>query len=461
MNEQTIPHNVEAEQAVLGSLLIDQAQWDGLQLDSGDFFIDAHRILFSAMQSLNQAGKPADQISVAQELASRKQVQAVGGVAIFPHLSNKVPTSMHCHHYAEIVRRLSAYRKMLDVAGNIAKIAYEAPGDLDESLRQADQLLINLRKNHSRPDVLSPRDRADTMTERYAQLADITTPIAVPTGIHDLDYTLGGGFFPGELCLLAAATGMGKSELARNISNNVGKRGPVLFCSAEMTVEGHTDRDIAEITGIDVNAIRRGGYDGPVKEHIVKAVADLAERNVHLYPDARGMRAGITVSGIATAADEVQARHGPLKLIVVDYLQRLRSPGSREKRYQELGDMTSALADLGKSCSCPVLLLSQISREAVERPPQLNDLYESGRIEMDADVVMFLYRLAYYWDADRYDREYEQHKEWHKHYDHFHYPANRAEIIVDKQRQGGMKRKVLHLQYNSQYGYKGIAHGLD
>jgi len=449
--EREIPQDRDAEGAVIGSLLIDNSQWDGIDLSPDDFMAPTHKLLFSAMQALEQRGQPTDQISVAHEVKARGQIDEIGGLAILAELTAKIPTSLNCHYYAAIVRRMSAYRRLLSVAGSIGRLAYETPTDISDTFDAADKMLLDIRTQYSKPSIVSPKDRAELATQRYTELSEHPGTVATATGFVDLDRALGGGLMPGELIVLAASSGLGKSTLARNIANNV--VGPVLFCSNEMSVDGHTDRDIAEAVGTDISTIRNGNYEPKMLTAIIKAAGGLADKNVHMFPDSKHMRYGLSVSGIQDAADQLSAREGQLKLIVVDYLQRLRSNKSRgDKRYLEIGDMTSELADLAKAQQCPVLLLSQVSRE-LDRRPVLSDLYESGRIEQDADMVLFLYRLSYYVDRFRFQREYDEHPEWHT--PDRKYPEHIAEIIIAKQRQGG-HNGTRYLYYDEKTGYRGI-----
>ena len=393
-NERMPPHDEAAEEAVNASILMEGAADKALNLSVSDFFTPRNQLIYAAIQDLAIRGIGINQITVAQELQRQGKLTEAGGAAHISLIQANCPTSLHLEYYAGIVRQCATRRKLIEAAGKIAESAYDAP-EPDAAIAGADALITSLRKARSRLEVISPKDRADMMLAEYTKRNDQTSKVATATHIPRLDYILGGGMYPGELMVIGARPGAGKTTIAQYMAGCIGDEGdPVLFCSAEMTIGGLSDREVAEKTEVPLSVIRYGKYDEKTYQKIITSMGALADRNVHYLP-----RGGMTVARVVQAADMTRNRAGSLKLIIVDHLGRLRPASRGMPRHIELGEMTSDLADLAKEMECPVILLCQLNREVEHRDdkrPTLNDLRESGRIEEDADIVLLMYRQGYY-----------------------------------------------------------------
>jgi len=411
------PYNLEAEENVLGSLLIDGSLIQGLALEPGDFYSERGSLVYAACKALGDRGVSVNQITLAQELNDRGNLETVGGAAYLSHLISACVSSLDCTYYADIVKRLSIYRSMIIAADKIAALGYGQGPDVSKALSSADDILLSLRKNGMAESVITPEQRAKLMIERYEALNKADSGVAVPTGLKDLDGQIGGGLYAGEMAVLAARPSVGKTTLIKNIADNNGSSGrKVLFCSAEMTVAGIGDRDIASLTGLTTNEIRRGGYTQDVYDKIVASILRVIERRVTIYHESP-----LTTGKIMQQGTNMQLRHG-LDLIVVDYLGLLDDDYGNNQ-YERIAYVSRKLKQIAMKLNVPVLVAHQLNRalEAREdKRPHLSDLRDSGRIEEDADLVLFLYRDSYY--------------------------ANNvpdvAEILIAKQRQGDSHKTV-------------------
>lgn len=433
MDEHTIPFDGAAEDAVIASVLVDSDTLRDCNLAPDDFHVRQNQEAWRAITELAKRGTGINQVTVVHELQRTGKLKDVTAA----HLSSIVatlPTSLYCAHYAGIVRQCATRRKLIEIAGKLPSLAVGAE-TADAALAEADAMITALRRNRSTLEVISPRDRAEMMLEEYTQRNERLETIAVPTHLPRLDNLLGGGVYPGELMVIGARPSMGKTTLAQYIANRVQTpESAVLFCSAEMTISGLTDRDVAEMVGVHLSAIRGGRYQPDMFQRIINAVGKLDERNIYYLP-----RGNMTVARIAQAADATANRAGSLKLIVVDHLGRLRPSYRGQPRHIELGEMTSELADLAKEMHCALILLCQLNRELEHRDdkrPSLEALRESGRIEEDADIVLLLYRHRYYYPND---------------------PDTSTEITVAKLRQSddGRKRGV-KVVYDRATGFQEI-----
>ena len=453
------PHNLDAEDAVLGSLLIDPDmvnQTGGLVPQ--DFYAEQNQMVFDAMVEVTKSGASINQITVAQKLLEQDNIELCGGAAYLSHLIAICPTSLDCPFYSMIVKKLSVHRQLILVAEMIAAIGYDSAGESADILARADQLLLTLRKRYGSTDVLTPKERAEMLLLRYTELNNEENQVATPTGFIDLDKRLGGGFFSGELIVLAGDSGLGKSTLAQNIAINQTQYGNVLFCSGEMTVQALSDKEVASLIPTNVLEIRAGRYSEKLYSQIVGALGTISERPLFLY---RGIP--LTVADIRQAAYETHVRHGGLKAIVVDYLQKIQWPASKEPIYRLLGEVTSQLADLAKELSVPLLLCAQLGSDIDKREnkrPTKGDIYESKRIEQDADIILLLYRVDKYFTVDEWESEYNNKssaKGWKGIYNE-DYPEGIAEIIIEKQRLGAGKRKIVKVCWdNASQTYRNMA----
>jgi len=429
------PANAEAEEAVLGSLLIDGSILPTLMLSPEDFYHQPHSLIYNAMLKLKEVGKGINQITVAQELDESGKLEEVGGVAILSHLISITPTSIDCLHYADIVQRLSSSRRLILAGEAIAKMGYEADDGATTNLAKADKILLDLRKTSGGSHIITPEDRDRILVERYTTLYSKEKGIAVETGLIDLDKRLGGGLFPGDMTVLGARPGVGKTTLLECIANHIGKNNNVLFCSAEMNVESLSDRDVAGQLGIPVDVVRFGNYDDDTIQNILdKALPWISEQKIYHLDFTRSYQ--ITTANIYQAAYEIQERYG-LSLIVVDYLGLLTDRyGSNNN--DRIGYITRTLKEMAMTLDVPILVAHQLNRALESRPdkrPQLQDLRDSGNVEQDADIVLFLYRESYYKNES----------------------DNVAEILVAKQRQGASGKKVRVLWDEKHQKYQNLA----
>lgn len=422
------PHNIDAEENVIGSLLIDGSLIHGLNLEPGDFYHEQLQFCYTAAQALAERGVSINLITLAQELNEQGKLEAAGGAAYLSHLIANCATSLDCSYYGDIVKRLATYRGMIATADRIAELGYSPGPDVTEALNSADEILLSLRKNGVASPIITPKQRASMMAERYGNLYTAEAGVALPTGLRDLDNQIGGGLYAGEMAIVGARPGMGKTTLAMNIANNVAADHIVLVCSAEMPVEGITDRDVASILGMTTNEIRRGGYDGETYYRITgEGLQAVIDRKLYFYHEAP-----LTTAKILQAGVNMQLRHG-LDLIVIDYLGLLDDDYGNSQ-YERTGYVSRKLKQICMKLNVPVLVAHQLNRALETRPdkrPELHDLRDSGRIEEDADLVLFLYRDSYYQDdAD-----------------------DVTEILIAKQRQGEGHRivKVYYDRQHQQY----------
>ncbi|MFC2042139.1 replicative DNA helicase [Chloroflexota bacterium] len=422
------PHNIDAEENVLGSLLIDGDLIHGLNLEPSDFYYEQNSLCFSACKALAGRGISINQVTVAQELHEEGKLEIAGGAAYMSHLISICATSLDCQYYADIVKRLAIYRDMISAADKIAALGYDQGSNVADSLNKADEILLSLRKNGIASPIITPKQRGDMMIERYEQLMTAEEGIALSTGMKDLDAQIGGGLYAGELTIVAARPGMGKTTILTNIANSVAANQKVLICPAEMTVAGITDRDIASILGRTTNEIRRGGYDANTYCKITgEGLLAVINRHLYFYNEAP-----LTTSKLLQAGLNMQLRHG-LDLMVVDYLGLLDDDFGNSQ-YERIGFVSRKLKQIAMKLNVPLLAAHQLNRALETRPdkrPQLFDLRDSGRIEEDADLVLFLYRESYYRDdAD-----------------------DVTEILIAKQRQGEGHRivKVYYDKVRQQY----------
>ena len=396
------PHSVEAESSVLGGLLLDNAAWDrvGDLLSVGDFYRYEHRLVFGAIGALVNASKPADVITVFEQLQSQGKAEETGGLAYLNSLAQYVPGAGNIRRYAEIVRERSILRKLVSASDEIATNAFNPQGrPVKDIVDDAEQRIMNIGEQGSRMkqgfkamDSLVV-DLLDRVQEMAANPNDVT---GVATGFYDLD-RLTAGFQAGDLVVLAARPSMGKTALAINIAEHVALNEglPVAVFSMEMGAAQLAVRIVGSIGRIDQGHLRTGKLTDDEWPRLIEAVEKLRSVSLHIDESA-----GLTSSELRANARRLARQCGKLGLIVVDYLQLMSgSSGSDENRATELGEISRGLKMLAKELQCPVIALSQLNRSVETRPdkrPLMSDLRESGAIEQDADIIMFIYRDEYY-----------------------------------------------------------------
>jgi replicative DNA helicase len=421
-------HSAEAEQSVLGALLLDNSAIDRLgRLRPEDFYLADHRTIFTALARLIMAGKPVDVITAFEALSASGKADAVGGLPYLNSLAQNTPSAANVHRYAEIVRS-HADRRALLAALDTASAALTGGGDLAETIEKAQASMMALTE---RRQVREPRPISEILTatvdqidERY-QAKD--APRGVRTGLRDLDKRLN-GMRPGELHILAGRPGMGKTALALQISCNVTQDeqsgGTVLFLSQEMEAPELGERALALAGGVSFERIQTGRMADDDWPRMTEGLGRLYKAPL-LIDDSPAL----TLRDVRSKALGIKRKHG-LSLVVIDYLQLMRGAG--ETRAQEVGAISRGLKALAKELKVPFLVLSQLSRKCEDRPdkrPWLSDLRESGDIEADADCVIFVFRPV------EYDERFE--------------PAELMEAIVAKKRNG--KRGTVPLAYEGDF----------
>lgn len=391
--DKTIPANPEAEEAVLGSLLIDPDAIIKVAsfLAPDDFYREKNSWVYRAILDLHERREPADFVTLVDELDRRDQLSQVGGAAYITSLISSVPTAIHVEHYAHIVERTATLRRLIGVAGQIAALAYEEAEDVNEVVDRAEQLIFNVSERRIRHDLTPVRqimhgvvDRLDYLHRHKGDL------LGVPTGFSKLDKLLG-GFQKSDLVILAARPGVGKSSLALNVAVNAAKRygQRVAFFSLEMSSEQLVQRLLSSETGIDQQKLRLGEIGDDEWPMLMEAAGVLSE-TLLFFDDTPA----VSALELRTKARRLQAEHG-LDMVIVDYLQLMRGDTRSENRVQEISYISRALKSLARELEVPLIALSQLSRAVESRSdhkPVLSDLRESGAIEQDADIVMFIYR---------------------------------------------------------------------
>lgn len=414
-NDNLKPHNTEAEQALLGSLLIDQdALIDLPSLQPDDFYIERNGWVYEAIKHLVDNQTPADLVTICDLLERQGRLEEVGGAAYLSQLINATPTSIHAEHYARIVERDATKRRLIDTAAKIAQIAYgtEEP---DELIAKSEKLLLDISDKRGVGDTQFVRDLVGSVYDHLERVRHAKNGVTgIPTGLTDLDKLLG-GLQRSDMVVLAGRPGMGKTSLAMQIAKNAAKNHGknVLVFSLEMSKEQLAQRLIAGETGIDGSRLRRGEIREEEWATFFKAQEALSG-----WPIAINDAPAISPARLRSEAIRHRVKYG-LDLIVIDYIQLMASDQREQNRHQEISLISRACKNLGRELNIPVLALSQLSRNVEHRAdkrPMLADLRESGAIEADADIVMFIYR------DDVYNPDTE-------------FP-NVAELIVAKHRSG-------------------------
>ncbi|HZF81630.1 MAG TPA: replicative DNA helicase, partial [Rubrivivax sp.] len=396
-------HSVEAEQSVLGGLLLDNLAWDraGDLLTDSDFYRYEHRLIYAAIGALVAGSKPADVNTVFEQLQSAGKAADCGGLAYLNALAQSVPSAANMRRYAEIVRERSILRKLIAASDDIATSAFNPQGrQVSTVLDEAESKIFQIGEEGSRQKqgfqgidklVVSLIDRVQELHDNGAE--EVT---GVRTGFYDLD-RMTAGLQKGDLIVLAARPSMGKTAFALNIAEHVAVQEglPVLVFSMEMGASQLALRLVGSLGRINQQNLRTGRLDSGEWERLTDAVERLSQ--VQLYIDET---AALTSSELRARARRMARQFGTLGLIVIDYLQLMSgSSSSDENRATELGEISRGLKALAKELQCPVIALSQLNRSVESRNdkrPMMSDLRESGAIEQDADIIMFIYRDDYY-----------------------------------------------------------------
>jgi replicative DNA helicase len=427
--EKLLPQNIEAECGVLGSIIIDPEAIVQVAdfLHAEDFYRDAHRTIYEVILQLYEQRIPADFITICDELERRNKLEEVGGASYITSLVNQVPTSGNVEHYGRIVERTAILRRLIHAAGQIAAIAYEEE-DADAALDKSEQLIFSIGQRYAHTDFTVLSELLSEYMEKLDQLHERRgTIVGVPTGFTDLD-RLTGGLQRSDLIILAARPAVGKSSFALSLAHNVASKyqHSVAIFTLEMSKEQLVQRFLSMEAGIDQHRLRTGWIEDDEWERIMYAMNQLSQANIWIDDTP-----GISTVEMRSKARRLLAEHG-IDLIIVDYLQLMQSEiGGRrnENRVQEVSEISRNLKGLARELNLPVLALAQLSRTVESRQskvPQLSDLRESGSIEQDADIVMFIYR------DDVYNPDSER--------------KNIADIIVAKHRNGPVGEVSLYFQ---------------
>ncbi|WP_342129766.1 replicative DNA helicase [Hydrogenophaga sp. OTU3427] len=397
------PHSIEAESSVLGGLLLDNGAWDrvGDLIKDSDFYRYEHRLIFTAVAALVNASKPADVITVFEHLQSQGRADEVGGLGYLNSLAQYVPSAANIRRYAEIVRERGILRKLLSASDEIATNAFNPQGRaVAQILDEAEQKIFNIGEEGSR--MKQGFQSMDTLVvqllDRVQEMADNPADVTgVPTGFIDLD-RMTSGLQAGDLVVLAARPSMGKTAFAINIAEHVALNEglPVAVFSMEMGASQLAVRVVGSIGRINQGHLRTGKLTDDEWPRLTEAIEKL--RTVSLHIDETP---GLTPSELRANARRLSRQCGKLGLIVVDYLQLMSGSSSAggDNRATELGEISRGLKMLAKELQCPVIALSQLNRSVEQRTdkrPMMSDLRESGAIEQDADIIMFIYRDEYY-----------------------------------------------------------------
>jgi replicative DNA helicase len=445
VNEARLPPNDnDAEEAVIGSLLINGASIFQIAdfLQAADFYFEQNQWLFDAAMTLYKRDEAINQVTMAQELSRTGKLEAVGGAAKLSYLISVCPTSLDIEHYARIVYRLSIMRQMITAGNRISTIGYESGPDVEESMAKAESVLFKLRRGGGNNDLTHIREVLDKYFEVEQKSDDKPERLPyVPCGFAGLDEFLG-GLQRSDLIIVAGRPSMGKTSLALNMARNaaVQSRACVALFSLEMGRDSLVTRLVSSESGINSRRIRFGEHHNEEEERkIMEATGILSE--VPIYIDDTPM---IRVAEMRSKALRLNYER-PIDLVIIDYLQLMQGEATRgggENRVQEISLISRSLKALARELDAPVIAVSQLSRAVEMRTshePQLSDLRESGSIEQDADVVMFIYRDEYY---------YKNEEEWVTAHPDREFPREEADVIIAKHRNGPTGRVKLRFRQN-------------
>lgn len=432
------PHSTEAEQAVLGGIMLSNQHWDGIaeRVIAEDFYTFAHKAIFQTMEELMRNQTPIDLITLDQALKAKGISDSVGGFAYLADLSNNTPNAINILAYAEIVREKAILRELIAVGNRIAENSYSPKGKdikmvLDEAEREVFAIAEKRSSSTEGPqNVLSVLESTIARIETLGKLENHNGVTGVTTGFVELDKKTA-GLQPSDLIIVAARPSMGKTTFAMNLCENAAMASdkPVLVFSLEMPAEQIMMRMIASLARVDQTKIRTGQNLEEAEWSKIASVFGMFKQKNNLYIDDSS---GLTPTELRSRARRVYRENGGLSMIMVDYLQLMRAPAFSDNRTLEIAEISRSLKALAKELEVPVIALSQLNRtleQRADKRPVNSDLRESGSIEQDADLIMFIYR----------DEVYNDNSE----------DKGVAEIIIGKQRNGPIGR--VRLAFNGQF----------
>ena len=415
--ERIPPHSMEAEQSVLGSMLLDKEAVSSATevLKIEDFYSEGNREIYSIMIRLYESGQPVDLVTVVDELYQKGTIEGIGGITYITNLSRFVPSTANVKFYIRIVEEKAILRKLIKASGEIMKESYESSLEIEEVINRAEKSIFDISQNNIKvsfePIRITLMDSYNKIEEIFNNKGRIT---GVPSGFYELDEKLS-GLHASELILIASRPAMGKTSLAMNIVQYAAlhEKVPVAVFSLEMSKDQLANRMLCCEAHVELQKIRNGELSEEDWRKLARAMAPLSQAPIFIDDTA-----GINTMEMRSKCRRLKMEHG-LGLVVIDYLQLMSGRGRIENRQQEISEISRSLKVMAKELSVPIIACSQLSRAPEARTdhrPMLSDLRESGAIEQDADVVMFLYRDEYY-NADSEDK-------------------NLAEVIISKQRNG-------------------------
>ncbi len=427
------PNSLEAERSVIGSLLLDNDSWEKVEglLTYQDFFHKKHQTIFQQIQHLVHQEMPFDIVTLSDTLSQANLLDQAGGLSYLADLAQNTPTVANITAYAEIVKERSQLRHLLKTATDIADMVYKPQGQkLDTLLDAAEQKILSVTERQSIEETgpQSVKQIVPNVIEKIDQMMESKGGVTgTPSGFSDLDH-MTSGLHPASLSIIAGRPSMGKTVFGINIAEHVARdaKKPVLVFSLEMPSEDILLRMLASLGRVDLSLLRNGRLEDNHWAQITAAMEILSNQmNMHIDDTA-----ALTPSDVRSRARRVFKDHGGLSLIVVDYLQLMKVPGYENNRTQEVSEISRSLKSLAKELNVPVIALSQLNRgvdDRADKRPMMSDLRESGAIEQDADVIMFIYR----------DEVYHKDKQDNK---------GLGEIIIGKQRNGPIGNIKVHFE---------------
>lgn len=419
--DRTLPHNLEAERSVLGAILLHNDTFNTAieTIDANDFYRDAHRRIFDKMVRLAERGNAIDLVTLKEELTRSSELDEVGGPAYISALVDGVPRSSNVEHYARIIKEKSTLRNLIYSANKIITNAYDADEDADTILDQAESAIFAIADKKVRDGFVSLKQLAEGSLDTIEKLASKKELVTgVPTGFTDLD-EMTSGLQPGDIVIVAARPSMGKTSLVINMAQHVGTKTDktVGIFSLEMSKEQLFLRMLTGEARIDAHRLRGGFLGDRDWGKLSQALGTLSEAKIFIDDTP-----SIGVLEMRAKCRRLQAEHG-LDMVIIDYVQLMQGRGRFENRSLELASISRSLKGLAKELGVPILVLSQLSRASEQRSdhrPQMSDLRESGALEQDADVIIFIYREDQYADKNAPPTE----------------STGTAELIIAKQRNG-------------------------
>ena len=428
------PHSLEAEQSVLGGLMLDNQAWDNVseRLVADDFYRYEHRLVFNVMIHLAESGQPLDVVTLSEALEARDQLDTVGGLGFLAELARNTPSASNIRAYADIVRERATLRKLIRAANQIAEGAFSPQGrPADELLNEAERLVF--QNAEERPKTGGHIGMSDLLTkavDRIDELFNLKGEMTgLSTGFRDLD-EMTSGLQPSDLVIIAGRPSMGKTTFAMNLVEHavISSDKPVMVFSMEMPAESLMLRMLSSLGRIDQTRVRSGQLEDEDWPRLTSAVNLLKDKQLFIDDTA-----ALSPNEMRSRLRRVVREHGNMALIMIDYLQLMQIPGFSENRTGEISEISRSLKGLAKEFNCPVVALSQLNRSLEQRPnkrPVMSDLRESGAIEQDADVIAFVYRDEVY-NPDNPDNQ------------------GIAELIIGKQRNGPIG--TVHMAFIGKY----------